>query len=121
LEWDTWDTSQFLPGDCGRKDDSRPRENLMKDDLNADPARGTREVGRVNGWEGIAERVSARAGLPVSVDSVTRYSRRAKDRLPVRKWGARVYAVAADLDAWTDRQFRDDIGPSPPSSPGRGR
>lgn len=88
----------------------------MNNNPNADPALGAE---RIVGLKAIAERISARA-LRVSVDSVTRYARRAVDPVPVQKWGVRVFAMAADLDAWTDRQFKGKTGARPPLSRARG-
>ena len=68
------------------------------------------------GWRGISEYVSARAPFPVSIDSVMRCARRKVDPLPVRRFGTtrpRVYAHIADLDAWLQRQLRDEKEPGP--------
>jgi hypothetical protein len=61
-------------------------------------------------WPAIADYLAERAPVPVSVDSVMRWSRRPIDPLPVKHWGQvrpRVYAIAAELDAWLERQNRD--------------
>jgi hypothetical protein len=60
-------------------------------------------------WPDIAAYVAAHAPIPVSVDSVMRWANRKMDPLPVRRWGGprpRVYAIAAELDAWLERQHR---------------
>jgi hypothetical protein len=63
-------------------------------------------------WPAIADYLAARAPVPVSVDSVMRWSRRAVDPLPVRRWGPRdrprVYCIVAELDAWLERQHRSN-------------
>jgi hypothetical protein len=63
-------------------------------------------------WPDITAYVAARAPVPVSVDSVMRWSLRREDPLPVKRWGTRrrprVYAIAAELDEWLERQHRAD-------------
>lgn len=64
----------------------------------------------LQGWRAIAAYVAARTGFTVNVDSVQRWARRAKDPLPVKRWGLdrpRVVADRAALDAWITRQWRD--------------
>jgi hypothetical protein len=64
----------------------------------------------IEGWVGIADYLAAHAPVSVTVDSAMRWARRPEDPLPVRRWGQvrpRVYAIAAELDAWLERQNGD--------------
>jgi hypothetical protein len=58
-------------------------------------------------WPAIAGYLSDRAPISVSIDAAMRWARRSDDPLPVKRWGQRrprVYALAAELDAWLERQ-----------------
>jgi hypothetical protein len=68
-------------------------------------------TGRISTWPAIAQYLSERAPVSVSVDSAMRWSRRSTDPLPIRRWGSRdrprVYALVNELDAWLVRQHHD--------------
>jgi len=62
----------------------------------------------IAGWAAIHEFVAARAPVPLSRHTILRLARRKQDPLPVKRWGGqgngRVYAIAAELEAWCRRQ-----------------
>lgn len=64
----------------------------------------------LDGWGEIAQRLSQRAGVSISVPQAKRYQQREGDPLPVRRIGRnrrrRVVARAPDIDAWAAREFR---------------
>ena len=74
-------------------------------------APATQPAARVEGWGAIAKCVSTRTGFEVSIAAAQRYARWPEDPLPVRRWGrARRHVVAevAAVEAWCDRQWRDN-------------
>mgnify|MGYP000944416869 CR=1 FL=1 len=71
------------------------------------------------GWLSIALHIGQRAGFHIGTDSVIRWSKRAEDPLPVRRWGAGRPRVVAEVDAlnqWCDRQWAEA---NTPGSEGR--
>lgn len=60
----------------------------------------------LEGWKTIATRLSDVSGMDISAEGARRLSLRARDPLPVRRWGRRIAVEQAILDAWAERQVR---------------
>jgi hypothetical protein len=70
----------------------------------------------VEGWKKVVAYLNERVPVAISVHTAMRYSRRPVDPLPLKRWGPgrpRVYAIAAELDAWIARYHRTDAKEKP--------